>query len=66
MLEFMYRLNLPPLDEILTDQGKSELLIGKDISLYSQHHPKELIKPQWLNLEGIEWDFINFFYKKSG
>ena len=65
MLEFMYRLNLPPLDEILTDQGKAELLIGKDISLYSQHHPKDLIKPQWLNLEGVEWDFINFFYKPN-
>ena len=65
MLEFMYRLNLPPLDEILTDQGKAELLIGKDATLYSQHHPKDLLKPEWLTWAGIEWDFVNFFYKNS-
>lgn len=59
----MYKLDLPPLDQILTDKGKADLLTGKDVSLYSQHHPAGLIKPEWLNWEGIEWNFVNFFYK---
>ena len=65
MSEFIYKLNLPPLDEILTEQGKEELLIGKNETLYKQYHPKELIKPEWLTWQGLNWDFVNFFYKNN-
>lgn len=63
--EFMYKLNLPPLDEILTDEGKAELLVGGQQSMYKQYHPKGLIKPDWMNWADIEWDFVNFFYKNN-
>ena len=65
MSEFMYKLDLPPLDEILTEAGKIELLVGKDKTLYKQYHPKDLVKPEWLAWRGLEWDFVNFFYKNN-
>lgn len=61
----MYKLNLPPLDEILTDEGKEKLLIGGEEVLYNQYHPAGLVKPEWLTWRGLEWDFVNFFYKNN-
>jgi hypothetical protein len=63
--EYMYKLDLPQLDEILSDEGKAELLVGNETSLYKQYHPSGLVKPEWLNWAGIEWDFVNFFYKNN-
>lgn len=63
--EFMYKLDLPPLDEILSDEGKEELFVGTEKSIYNQYHPRNLVKPEWLNWAGIEWDFVNFFYKNN-
>ena len=63
--EYMYKLDLPPLDEILSDEGKETLLIGGEHTMYKQYHPKGLVKPEWLNWAGIEWDFVNFFYKNN-
>jgi hypothetical protein len=63
--EYMHKLDLPQLDEILSDEGKSELLVGNETPLYKQYHPSGLVKPEWLNWAGIEWDFVNFFYKNN-
>ncbi len=63
--EYMYKLDLPPLAEILSDEGKAELLVGNETQLYKQYHPKEVLKSEWLNWAGIEWDFVNFFYKNN-
>ena len=63
--EYMYKLDLPPLDQILSDEGKAELLVGDQAAMYKQYHPRELVKPEWLNWAGIEWDFVNFFYKNN-
>jgi hypothetical protein len=65
MLEFMYKLDLPPLPDILTETAKQQLLVGKRDILYSQYHPADLLKPEWLTWEGIEWNFVNFFYKPN-
>jgi len=65
MLEFMYKLNLPPLDEILTENGKKELFVGKNTTIYKQYDPKDLLKSEWLKWRNIEWDFVNFFYKPN-
>ena len=63
--EYMYKLDLPPLDEILSDEGKAELLVGDQAAMYKQYHPKEVIKPEWWNWAGIEWDYVAFFYKNN-
>jgi hypothetical protein len=65
MTEFMYKLNLPPLPDILTESAKQQLLVGKNDKLYSQYHPKDLLKPEWLTWAGIDWNFVNFFYKNN-
>jgi hypothetical protein len=65
MSEYVYQLDLPPLDEILTESGRAELLVGQDKPIYRQYHPKGLVKPEWLTWAGIEWDFVNFFYKNN-
>jgi hypothetical protein len=65
MSEFIYKLDLPQLDEILSDEGKAELLVGAEKPMYKQYHPKNLVKPEWLTWAGIEWDFVNFFYKNN-
>jgi hypothetical protein len=65
MLEFIYKLNLPTLDQILTDQGKSEFLSKRNKVFYKQYKPAGLIKPEWLTWQGFEWDLIVFFYKDN-
>ena len=61
----MYRLNLPPLDEILSDEGRAKLLVGKDEYLYHLYNPKDILKPEWFALDGIEWNSALFFYKNN-
>jgi len=66
MSEFMYKLDLPPLNEILTQQAQTELLVGKTKAIYKHYHdPKELIKPEWLTWRGLNWDYVIFFYKHN-
>ena len=65
MSEFIYKLNLPPLDEILTQQAQTELFVGKNQQIYKQYHPKDLLKSEWLTWKDVEWDFVNFFYKNN-
>lgn len=64
-MELVYKLNLPPLPDILTDSAKEELFVGKNQQIYKQYHPKDLLKPEWLTWKDVEWDFVNFFYKNN-
>lgn len=61
----MYKLNLPPLDEILSDEGRAKLFVGKDEYLYQLYNPKEILKPEWFKLDDIEWNSALFFYKNN-
>jgi hypothetical protein len=66
MTEFVYKLNLPPLTEILLDSAKTELFNAKNNAEHS--HLEKLsyyLKPEWLTFNGITWNFVSFFYKSN-
>jgi hypothetical protein len=62
MSEFVYKLDLPPLDTILLEPNK---LFSNSIT-FNQYAPKDILKPEWLNWQDLSWDFSLFFYKTDG
>ena len=63
--EFVYRLNLSPIDERLNDQGTQLLDISNSSKKYSIYPADTVIKPEWLNWYGINWTDITRFYKDN-
>lgn len=61
--EFVYKLNLSPIDERLNDQGKQLLDISNPAKRYSV--ASTVIKQEWLNWYGINWTDITRFYKDN-
>lgn len=63
--EFVYKLNLSPIDERLNNQGKQLLDISNPTKKYSTYPVDTVIKPEWLNWYGINWTDITRFYKDN-
>ena len=63
--EFVYKLNLSPIDERLNDQGKQLLDISNSSKKYTKHPVDTMFKPEWLNWYGINWTDITRFYKDN-
>ena len=51
--ELVYQLKLPPVTEFLNDGVFEKLFIGKNQALHQSFSAKEVIKPEWLRLKGI-------------
>ena len=64
MNEFVYKLNLPPLTEILLDTAKNSLFNEKS-SLVYKYLKTDCVKPEWLSFNNYAWDTILFFYKSD-
>lgn len=66
MTEFVYKLNLPPLTEILLDTAKEKLFNAKHEAEHSHITDlKSYLKPEWLTFNGITWNIVSFFYKSN-
>ena len=65
MKDLVYKLNLPPLTDILLDGVAETLFKDTTKSAHRHYHPRDLLKPEWLTWQDIEWDFVNFFYKNN-
>ena len=63
-MELIYKLDLPELPLILSDNGH-KLFVGSNITLYNQYHPHDLVLESWWEFRGIKWDLVNFFYKNN-
>jgi len=61
--ELIYQLKLPPVTEFLNDGVFEKLFIGKNQALHRSFSAKEVIKPEWLSLKGINWTQLVLFYK---
>jgi hypothetical protein len=71
MNEFVYKLNLPPLSEILIDSAKNSLFnetndlsFGRNVSIL-RYLTNEWVKPEWLTFNNYNWNHILYFYKKN-
>jgi hypothetical protein len=66
MNEFVYRLNLPPLSEILLDSAKNSLFNEKpDEVIGHRYLSTSFIKPEWLTFNNYNWNLILYFYKNN-
>ena len=62
MTEYVYKLNLPPITDMLLDSAKSKIFIGKEQAIHRSFDVKDVLKPEWLNFKSIPWaDFILFY-----
>lgn len=64
MNEFVYKLNLPPLSEILVDSAKNSLFnetAGDSLRVLTN----ECVKPEWLTFNNYNWNYILCFYKNN-
>ena len=60
MLDFVYKLDLPPLDEILLDHPSKLIATGKPFKMYK---PDQVLNPHWLNWDSFTWTSISVFFK---
>lgn len=65
MEELVYKLNLPPLTDILLPGAAERIFVPDSNSVHRHYDPVELVKPEWLEFNGFKWDFVNFFYKNN-
>lgn len=64
MNEFVYKLNLPPLLEILLDSAKDTLFNTKNNLAYFYVNT-DCVKPEWLQFNNYNWNSILLFYKNN-
>jgi hypothetical protein len=64
MFEYVYKLNFPLLPDILLDSAKKSLFDFTEPT-HKMMVAKELVKPEWLIFNNIEFEGFNFFYKPN-
>jgi hypothetical protein len=64
-MEPIFKLNLPPLDQVLLESKLSILNHGKHHPIYRNYHSNELFKPEWINFLNYNWDIALHFYKPT-
>lgn len=62
-MEYVYQLNLPPLNEVLREDVMHRYEQGYDNPKFDIHVPSELLKPEFLIINGFEWELAIDFYK---
>ena len=64
--EFIYKLNLPPIEERFNDQGLQLLdIVDPNKTSYTIYSVDNVFKPEWINWYGITWGDITRFYKNN-
>ena len=65
MLEYVYKLNLPLLEEIVVPGIVETLFQPSDKFIYTTYAPTAIIKPEFLNIKGINWDYTAIHFHKT-
>ena len=64
--EFIYKLNLPSIEERFNDQGLRLLdIVDHTKTSYTMHLVDNVFKPEWVNWHRIHWVDITRFYKNN-
>jgi hypothetical protein len=64
-MEYIYKLNLPPLTDILQEGVAEKIFNGGDSSFKRVYDPQQIIKSEWLTWNDIQFNHIDFFYKNN-
>jgi hypothetical protein len=63
LMEYVYKLNLPPLDVVLREDRVSLLSQIHDKPQFTTYNPTELIKPEFMTINDITWDLALDLFK---
>jgi hypothetical protein len=63
--EFLYRLKLPPLEEVLLSSDILNPYVEKlsSGSKIFYPEPKDIFKPNWLRFKNVNWDYLSLFVR---
>jgi hypothetical protein len=66
--EYLYRLNLPNIDEVVLSLDYIQNLVPRDFqgSNIFYPNPRDILKPEWLRYKNLEWDFVMLFFRSGG
>ena len=65
MKEFIYKLNLPSITDVLLPGAFETLFKDKGKVGYQTFHPKGYLKPEWLTFNSMNWEAVSLFYKNN-
>lgn len=62
-MEYIYKLKLPSITEIVQDSAREKIFSGKDTAIHKSFNVKDVLKPEWLTFKNIPWQHLILFYK---
>jgi hypothetical protein len=67
MNELIYKLDIPPLDQVLDNKFDLRTLVPENFvgSKILYYHPREIFKNEWCNFLGYEWDYVSCFIRSG-
>jgi hypothetical protein len=67
MCDYVYKLRLPDINEVVYSLSDIKNLVPRDFygSQIFYPEPREFFKPEWLNYKNIEWDYCSLFIRSG-
>ena len=66
MLEYVYQLKLPPLDEMLIEGFAEKILVPSNDFKYLTMPPSLILKSEYLTINSFRFDHAILFHKTNG
>jgi len=66
LMEYVYKLNLPPLSEVVLPHLLDTLFAPTDKQIYTHYKSSEIFLPEWTNIHGMFWEKAYYFHKTNG
>jgi len=63
MTEYIYKLDIPPVVEMMSLDAVDKVFTGKKAPIHKSFSAKEILRPEWHSFLGIEWKDFILFYK---
>jgi hypothetical protein len=65
--EYLYKLNLPDIDEVVLSLDYIQNLVPRDFqgSQIFYPNPRDIFKPEWLQYKNLEWDYCSLFIRSG-
>jgi hypothetical protein len=67
MVDYVYKLNLPNIKEVVFSLDDIKNLVPRDFrgSQIFYPEPREVFKPEWLTYKNLEWDYCSLFIRSG-
>jgi hypothetical protein len=67
MVDYVYKLNLPDIDEVVLSLDYIQNLVPRDFqgSQIFYPSPRDIFKPEWLQYKNLEWDYCSLFIRSG-